>query len=281
MILFVSIAVLVAIAASAVTFLITKKKVLKTYTERSAFLEREIEAKTIEIDYIKHKQTKFWNVIAHELKNVFYKLYNSIDLLNVEYDEFNEEEKKMLIQTISKSYNYTLEIIDGLMEWTRVNIHSPNSAPEYFNLRVLVEEIMQSMCEKFSNKEIELVKEITVDMPVYCDRMMLNFIIKNVLSNSLKYSYRKGRVKVSNKKDGKNVELKIDDGGIGMSKAELNKLFNIDEIFSLEGTEKEKGAGLGLIISKDFIELNNGSIRLSSEKEKGTSVIISLPLSDR
>ena len=75
--------------------------------------------------------------------------------------------------------------------------------------------------------------------------------------------------------------MKIADNGMGMSKARVDQLFNIEEIFSTEGTEKEKGAGLGLIISKDFIELNNGSIHLNSEKEKGTTVTITLPLLDR
>jgi signal transduction histidine kinase len=161
-----------------------------------------------------------------------------------------------------------------------VNIHSQNSTPEYFNLRVLVEETMMSMSEKFSNKKIELVKDIPDDLRVYCDRIMLSFVIKNILSNSLKYSYRKGQVKVSCKKDVSRVKLIIEDHGMGISKSDLSKLFNIDEIFSTEGTEKEKGAGLGLIISKDFIELNNGNIRVISEKEKETSVIITLPLSD-
>ncbi len=281
MILYVLFTVIIVIIASAATYFITKKKVLKTYYGRNSFLEKEIEAKKNEIAEVKHKQTKFWSVITHELKNVFYKLYNSIDLLNVEYDDFTEEEKKMLIQTISKSYNYTLEIIDELMEWTRVNIHSQNSTPEDFNLRVLAEETMQNMEEKFTRKEIKLVNNITGDMPIYCDRVMLNFVLKNILQNALKYSYRKGQVEVSCKKDAEIIVLRIDDHGMGISKADQSKLFNIDEIFSTEGTEKEKGAGLGLIISKDFIELNNGNIVLLSEKEKGTSVIITLPMSDK
>ena len=273
--------VLIAIIASAVSFYITKKKVLKYYKERNLFLEREIEIKTKEIEYIKLKHIKFWNVITHELKNVFYRFYNSIDLLNVEYDEFNEEEKKMLIQTISKSYNYTLDVINELMEWTKVNLHTQNSTPEYFNLKGLIEETLKSMSEKFALKEIEIIQDINDNLPVYSDRMMLGFVIKNILSNSLKFSYRKGRVNISCINTGGKIELKISDNGMGMSKESLNRLFNIEEIFSSEGTEKEKGAGIGLIISRDFIELNNGGIQLKSEREKGTTVIITLPNSDR
>lgn len=273
--------VLIAIIVFVATYYFTKKKLLNGYKERNLFLEREIEIKTKEIEYIKHKQMKFWSVITHELKNLFYKFYNSIDLLNVEFDEFNEEEKKMLIQTISKSYNQTLDVINELMEWTKVNLHTQNSTPEYFKLPALIEEVVNVIGEKFARKEIEIIQDVIDDLTVYGDRMLLNFVLKNILSNSLKFSYRKGRVVISGKNVGREIELKIFDNGMGMSKASLEQLFNIEEIFSTEGTEKERGAGLGLIISKDFIELINGSIQIKSEKEKGTTVIIKLPVSDR
>lgn len=273
--------ILTAVIVSAVTYLLTKSIILKKYNERNSSLEKEIETKSQEIEYVKAKQAKFWNVITHELRNVFYKLYNSVDLLNVEFDELNEEEKKMLIQTISKSYNYTLDVINDLTEWTKVNLNNPGTAPENINLRVIVEEIIINMREKFLNKEIEIKHEFTDDLPVYCDRMMLIFIIKNILSNALKYSYRKGTVNISYYKVGKKIDLKITDYGMGMPKEDTKKLFNIEEIFSTEGTEKEKGVGLGLIISKDFIESNNGSIQLISAKEKGTTVILTLPAAEK
>lgn len=270
------IALFITTVAAVITFIITKQIISMRNTEKIDKLENEIKSKTNEIDFLKQKQTKFWNVVSHELKSLFYSFYNSIELLNTGYDQLSDEDKRELIKKIGRTYDQTLGIINELLEWVKANRRTQNSTPEFVNLSIILNENISAMKNKFEEKELIIDLEAGENIPVYCDKMMINFVIKSLLSNAIKFSHRKNSVRITCNKIGNKAEIVIADNGIGIPKENLEKLFSLDEIITTAGTENEKGSGLGLIVCKDFVEVNNGKLQVNSEFGKGTKVTVTL-----
>jgi signal transduction histidine kinase len=268
--------IIVGIIAAFVSYIITKKKLCKQLSNESESLRNSIRNKENEIEFLKKKQTKFWNVISRELKTLFYSFYNSIDLLNTGYDQLGDDEKKELIRNIGRSYDQTMGIINELLEWVKANRRRQDTTPQYVNLSLLVEENLTGLNSKIDEKEIRLEKEIGENIPVYGDKMMINFVIQSLLNNAIKFSNNNGIIRISCNKIGDRAELLISDNGIGIPKENLEKLFNLDELVTTPGTGNEKGSGLGLMICRDFVEVNNGKLILNSEFGKGTTVSVTL-----
>ncbi len=272
--------IIITIAAIALTYLYANKKLSKQYEKINTELKNGIATKKSELEYLKEKQTKFWNVISNQLRTLFYSFYNSIDLLNTGYDELSVEEKKELIANIGKSYDQSLGIINELLEWVKANRRRQNSTPEYINLSLLLSENLSFLNSKLDEKNITVDKIIGENIPIYCDKMMIDFVIKSILGNAIKFSHRDGVIRVECNKVGNRAELIISDSGVGIPKENLEKLFKLDEIISTVGTGNEKGSGLGLIICKDFLELNNGKLSINSVFGRGTTVTIVLQGTD-
>lgn len=268
--------IIVGIIAAFVSYIITKKKLCKQLSNESESLRNSIRNKENEIEFLKKKQTKFWNVISRELKTLFYSFYNSIDLLNTGFDQLGDDEKKELIRNIGRSYDQTMGIINELLEWVKANRRRQDTTPQYVNLSLLVEENLTGLNSKIDEKEIRLEKEIGENIPVYGDKMMINFVIQSLLNNAIKFSNNNGIIRISCNKIGDRAELLISDNGIGIPKENLEKLFNLDELVTTPGTGNEKGSGLGLMICRDFVEVNNGKLILNSEFGKGTTVSVTL-----
>jgi two-component system, sensor histidine kinase and response regulator len=268
--------VLAGAIAAFISYLVTKKKLFKQLGKENEELKNSLRNKENEIEFLKKKQTKFWNVISQELKTLFYSFYNSIDLLNTGYDDLRDDEKRQLINNIGRSYDQTLGIINELLEWVKANRRRQDTAPQYINLSLLVEDNLSGLSGKIDKKEIRVEKEIGENIPIYGDKMMINFVINSLLSNAIKFSNRNGIIRISCNKIGNRAELVISDNGVGIPKENFEKLFNLDDILTTSGTENEKGSGLGLMICKDFVEVNNGKLTLNSEFGKGTTVSIIL-----
>ena len=130
-----------------------------------------------------------------------------------------------------------------------------------------------------TKKRIQVFNSIEADAIVFADEKLIDCVIRNVLSNAIKYSNEGGRIWVSARKEPQHWTLSIKDEGIGMSTLELQQLFKEEIIYSTYGTKNEKGSGLGLLLSKEFVELNKGKFQIDSEKGEGTVVSFTLLLS--
>jgi len=272
--------ILIVFAAVSATFIITKKKISKEYSDSFEKYQKEIALKKAELEYLKEKQTKFWDVISNQLRKLFYSFYNSIDLLNNGYDELTVEEKKELIASIGKSYDQSLGIINELLEWVKANRRRQNSTPEYINLSSLLNDNISFLNSRINEKNLTVDKKIGENIPIRCDKMMIDFVIKSILGNAIKFSHKESIIRIECSKVGNRAEMIISDSGIGIPKENLEKLFKLDEIISTAGTANEKGSGLGLIICRDFLELNNGKLSINSEFGKGTTVTVVLEGTD-
>jgi len=222
---------------------------------------------------------KFFSIIAHDLKNPFNVLIGISDLItnaDIKHSHEFEELVEGMFQTATSGYN----LLENLLEWSRTQTHSIEFKPKAFNFCDVLSANETLFKQAAANKQIEISwpenKETRFN--VLADYNMINFVIRNLLNNAVKFSNENGKIEVQTSVDNKNLQCVIRDHGIGMDQDTLNKLFKIEYSVQRPGTAKEKGTGLGLILCKEFIEKNGGEIRVESKENEGSSFSFILPL---
>jgi signal transduction histidine kinase len=149
--------------------------------------------------------------------------------------------------------------------------------PEYFELSDLIIEIELLFADIAEQKSINITKELFHNTPVFADRAMIGTVLRNLISNAIKFTKPKGNIIISTVEKNNELEISVNDNGVGVPKSAINKLFRIDEDYTTVGTQNEKGTGLGLVLCKDFVEKHSGKIWVESEQEKGTTIYFTIP----
>ena len=221
---------------------------------------------------------KFFSIIAHDLKNPFGALVGFSELLTDQYDFYDDRQKLETIKLIHKTAKNISTLLQNLLTWSRTQTNRISFNPKRVKLSELVEMTIDAVNSQAVHKDIEIRVIAKTDCFVYVDTDMIRTVLRNLLSNSIKFSYPKSKIDVSAKVKQKEALVSVRDYGTGIDEKDKNKIFNIDKNFSKEGTENEKGTGLGLILCKEFVEKNGGKIWLETKLEKGTKFIFSLPL---
>lgn len=232
----------------------------------------------IQLKEINNTKDKFFSIIAHDLKNPFNAMMGFSNLLKNEYSSLSNEERLEYINTIGETINQSYNLLENLLQWARSQTGSLKVEKKVLNVKSIIEDSTKEFSEIVRKKNLRIVKNISDDLMIDADPFMVNSILRNLINNAIKFSHPKNDIVISAAK-GKNgfVEISVKDSGIGMSEAELKKLFSIESNFSKPGTAKEQGTGLGLLISKEFIEKNKGDIRVESHLGEGSNFIIELP----
>ncbi|MFM7769148.1 MAG: ATP-binding protein, partial [Bacteroidota bacterium] len=220
---------------------------------------------------------KFFSIIAHDLKNPFNAIIGFSDLLlgRIEKRDFEGIDKYAKI--INQSSKMALALLLNLMEWSQVQTGRMKYEPEYFELHILVQEVLALLGANAEQKNISISNHITKETVVYADKIMISTVLRNLISNALKYTRPNGLIAITSDQLQDEVIVSVKDNGIGISQPESDKLFKIDGFYSTPGTQQEKGTGLGLILCKEFLEKNNGKIWVASTVNVGTTFSFSLP----
>ena len=192
------------------------------------------------------------------------------------YDKENMDE---LLQGMEKSISTSLGLLENLLEWAKTQTGQLEFNPREFNLKNIVDQNIRLFYNIALQKNISLENNIDPELIVYADDNMINTIIRNLISNAVKFSYSGGVVNGSSKSKGKFIEISISDKGIGISNEHVKTIFNINRNFRAKGTADERGSGLGLILCKEFVVKNGGDIFVESVKDKGSTFSITLPRS--
>ena len=193
-------------------------------------------------------------------------------------DEQLEDHTRQKMLSITKdSAVATYTLLENLLSWANNEQGQINYDPKNLQLMEIVDNNIKLLKESALKKTIELSTDIGKSIEVFADYNTVDTIIRNLTSNSIKYTHEGGLISISAKKITDFVELTISDNGIGMSQDEIKKILDRDEYFANPGTQGEKGAGIGLQLCIEFIKLNKGDYQIVSEKEKGTSFIFTLP----
>lgn len=251
----------------------TTRKLEHQVEERTKAL-RENEKMLIETN---QTRDKFYSIIAHDLKSPFNSLIGFSNLLNDEYDDFSEEERKQFISIIRNSSEEIFALLENLLDWARKNSDKIKFKPIKVDLQQIVRQTVQLQEKNAEQKKISIINQISKNTFVYADENMLRTIIRNLTSNALKFSNEKGKVTFSATSNEGLIYCTVSDNGIGMSEKTKKNLFNIESKIKKKGTANETGTGLGLLLCKDFIERNGGSLTIESTEGQGTAFTFSLP----
>ncbi|MCF8231270.1 MAG: cache domain-containing protein [Bacteroidales bacterium] len=234
-----------------------------------------------ELKKLNATKDKFFSIIAHDLKNPLNALSGFADLLKEEYDNYDEEERKEMIKNIITSTDNMAKLLQNLLEWSRSQMGRLSFNPVAFQPGEIIKENIELMKSQAAHKQIQLNYEKTAEpQPVYADKKMISTVLRNIISNAIKFSYPNGKITIRAEQEDNNCRVDIEDNGIGMTEEEKDKIFDVGEKFKKTGTSDEKGTGLGLILVKEFVEKNNGTIHVESTPNQGTTFSFTLPLSE-
>lgn len=250
---------------------------LQETEELNASLELLVEQRTSKLVEIVSTNAKFLSIIAHDLRSPFSSIIGILELLKMSLKEFNKTEIEEYVNIVYSSANNTLTLLDNLLVWAVSQNKEKNFKPVKINLYELLREEIENLKAQASQKQIVLSHTIKPDLNVTADIQMVKTILRNLISNAIKYTNIKGEIVIDASEVKQYVEIAIKDNGIGMSKEDQNKLFKIDSFHSTPGTHEEKGTGLGLLLCKEFVELHGGNIRIESETGKGSRFTFTLP----
>jgi signal transduction histidine kinase/CheY-like chemotaxis protein len=221
---------------------------------------------------------KFFNIIAHDLKNPFTSLLGSSELLFQNIHKMDNETIRELALILNDSAKSGYAILLNLLDWSRSQTGLLKFNPERINLSELIIENISSLQLLVANKEIGLHYEAEGDIYLFADKNMINTVLRNLLSNAVKFTHRSGKVIVRTNLTSDEAIISIKDSGIGISKDKIENLFRIDTNYSMPGTENEQGTGLGLKLSKELVEKQGGKIWVESILNKGSEFKFSIPI---
>ena len=241
-------------------------------------LETSVALKTAELYELNASKDKFFSIIAHDLKNPFNAIIGLSEMQKEEIRSGDLAGIEEYAGMINISAVQTLRLLDNLLEWANSQTGILLFKPVPIKLSELLNEEFSILNDMAIGKNIELKSSITDNFTIIADKNMIKTILRNLISNAIKFTHKNGKVEVKAIKNNQQVEISVSDSGIGMTKETMAKLFRIDANLSTSGTENEKGTGLGLFLCKEFVEKHGGKIWAESESGNGSIFKFSLPL---
>lgn len=254
-----------------------KNKLLESEKSITEDLEILVAKRTSELEEINDSKDKFFSIIAHDLRGPFSSVVQLLKLLKNEYSNFEEKEKVTMIHTLYDSSQRTFDLLENLLIWSMTQIGKVSYQPEKVALKTIVDQNIFLLNELAKNKKIKVNVEIDQLPTVTADKQMLSTVIRNLISNAIKFTPEGGEISILGKKEGDIGKISIKDTGVGISDENIQKLFSISQNTSTPGTNKEQGTGIGLLLCKEFIEMHHGKIWVESEVGKGSIFYILIP----
>jgi len=255
--------------------------IIKPYRE-TELIERVKTHVTLELQrkaLIATNQAKdrLFSIIGHDLKNPMSNIFGFLKLLKENYHTLSEEKKQQYIGYLFESSKQNLALLDELLEWSRTQTNAKPFKPINFPLDRTITETIAAINEIALKKEIDIIKSIHYTESVYGDINMIKTVIRNLLSNAIKFSYPKSKIEVNvAESNNQKIIVAITDYGTGIPNDIKEKLFHLEEHISTNGTQDEKGTGLGLILCKEFIDKHDETIWVESSLNKGTTFSFTL-----
>lgn len=232
------------------------------------------------LEEVIERKDKLISIISHDLRTPLSTIKGYSDIIQEDFNELTGDEVleyNGYINTVSTEIN---GLITNLLEWSRLMSNKEFYSPSVINISEVLDKVISFSKQTADLKKIKLIGEFPEKLNCFADENMLFTIFRNLVSNAIKYTFENGTVKIYASEVYEVVKVTIEDTGIGMKEDDIRKLFNIKEKFSNPGTKNERGTGLGLLITKEFIERNYGDIFVESELNKGSKFIISIPKND-
>jgi len=272
------IAVLFAILMIIVSIIIYSFYRLKAKTNIQLMHKtEEISELNLKLNQLNNSKDKFFSIIAHDLRSPFNAIIGFSELLNEQIREKNYENIEEYAVIIQNSSERTLDLLKNLLEWARLQTGKIEFTAVDFLFNDLLKETIELSNDAASHKSIQIINTINQEIWVHADKSMIGTILRNLISNAIKFSNPGGKITISTEKNDNEIVFSVSDTGIGISEVDQLRMFKIEENFSVKGTQNEKGTGLGLILCKEFVEKNDGQIWVESEVGVGSTFYFTLP----
>ncbi len=237
----------------------------------------EILTKNTELNELNAAKDKFFSIIAHDLRNPFNAIIGLTDILLISLDEIDAEKLQKTLENIKGSSQQAHELLENLLLWARSQTGTISFRPEPFDLKLRAEEIIELVAVQAARKNITILSDFNTGGLVTGDVNMMSTILRNLLTNALKFTPRNGEVRIGVFPNNGFCILTVKDNGIGIPAERLKHLFSIDTAHKTKGTDQEPGTGLGLILCREFIEKHGGRIEVESEVGKGSEFRVIIP----
>lgn len=239
--------------------------------------KKELEELNGKLEESNATKDKFFSIIAHDMKNIFNSLIGGSQILAGSVNTLSKEKIEMFAEEMFSSAQTAYELLENLLNWARMQKGSIEFKQETFDLSDLVSNNIINYQNNADMKKIHLFHSVEPGTLAYADPNMINTILRNLISNALKFTDIGGEVRISAKTMGQIIDVSVSDTGVGISEENAKKLFRIDSKFRTTGTAGEKGSGLGLSLCREFVDNNNGKIWVESIIGKGTTFWFTLP----
>jgi two-component system, sensor histidine kinase and response regulator len=239
---------------------------------KNKLAEEEIKLKNELLQIVNSEKDKFFSILAHDLRGPLSAFVTATQIITEEIQIMDFEEIKEITLSMKTSATNIYSLLENLLEWSRLRRGAMDFVPENLNLKNKIEACIDVLSESARKKRIGLTFSIPDELEVFVDNHMFDAIIRNLISNAIKFTPVGGNVSVTTDYISDHlIEVKVSDSGIGMTPDLKNKLFMINEKTSRNGTEGESSTGLGLLLCKEFIEKLGGKIWVESEVGKGST----------
>jgi signal transduction histidine kinase len=252
-------------------------------TEKRAFEESLIKSEekyrilADELGKTNATKDKLFSIIAHDLRgpignfNQILEIYSSLS-------GSNEVLKENLLEELKRESDTIYEMLENLLFWSRIQQNAISIDTVHFNISELLNDTINIYKSRAGLKQIEVRYSGADNHITFADRETISLVLKNLLSNAIKFTPKNGIVSISLNKNNRNVEIRVEDTGVGINNEVLKDIFSNNDFYRSFGTDGEKGRGIGLILCKYFVEINNGSIRAESMISQGSKFFVTLPL---
>jgi len=251
--------------------------ITRDITERKR-AEEEIQLKNEQLHQANAEKDKFFSIIAHDLRGPFQPLLGFTRMLAEDLPKLRQDEIQKMALSMRSAANKLFDLLENLLEWSRMQRGLINFEPGSFFLLPKISESLVLVQHAIAEKGIEIRYDVSEDLRVFADGNMFESIIRNLVSNALKFTAPRGNISIIARSAGDHwVEIKVNDTGIGMNKEIVENLFRLDTNTNRKGTEGEPSTGLGLIICKDLIKKHGGKLWVESEEGKGSTFYFTLP----
>lgn len=221
-------------------------------------------------------KNQFFSIIAHDLVNIFHASLTASQMLADQQGKREESKIYKMLSLIQNSLNQGENLLRNLLEWSRSQTGKIQMIPETLKISMIINHNIILLASQAKEKNIHLSSSVG-DLSVVADPNMLDTVIRNLLTNAIKFTPIDGFITISAKKQDSQVEISISDTGIGIKPEDIDKLFRIDVRHTTYGTAQERGSGLGLLLCQEFVEQNGGTLCVESEWGSGSRFYFNLP----
>ncbi len=248
---------------------------------RDITIRKNAEQKLLEykenLEQLNVTKDKLFGIIAHDLKNPFNVIIGFSELILKNIEIYSKEKIWQFVNSMHTSTINTYKLLENLLNWSRLQRGTIGFEPTYINLNNMLEEMIVFFNEQATLKQIKINYFLSARIIIFADTSMISTVIRNLISNAIKFSNPGGQITIFADEQENFVEITISDNGVGISEGQLKYIFDFEKNISRKGTSNESGTGLGLVLCKEFVEKNGGKIFVDTKINEGTDFIFTVP----